>query len=65
VFAWPNKEDRVITYNEDILLENIDPIPLNSRGHFGLNKKDLKRVQSYMVVVYVLLFHGLFYFILF
>ena len=52
VFAWPNKEDRVITYNEDILLENIDPIPLNSRGHFGLNEKDLKRVQSWMVVVY-------------
>jgi hypothetical protein len=66
VFAWPNKEDRVITYNEDILLENIDPIPLNSRGHFGLNEKDLKRVQSWMVVVYCpfIPWSFLFYFIL-
>ncbi len=39
VFAWPNKEDKVITYIEDILLENIHPIPLNSCGHFGLTKK--------------------------
>ncbi len=52
VFAWPNKEDRVITYNEDILLENIHPIPLNSRGPFGRNEKDLKRVHSWIVVVY-------------
>ena len=52
VFAWPNREDKVVTYNDDILLEHIDPIPLNSRGHFGLKEKDLKSVQSWMVVVY-------------
>jgi hypothetical protein len=67
VFTWPNKDDRVITYNDDILLENIDPIPLNSRGHFGINEKDLKRVQSWMVVVYCPLIQSsfLFYFKIF
>ena len=51
-FAWGVRPDLVLTYNDDILLEGIQIEPVNSRGHFGLNKKDLKSVQSWMVVVY-------------
>jgi hypothetical protein len=52
-FAWGVKEDLVVTFNEDIILEKVHPEPVNSRGHLGLSKKDLKNVQSWMVVVYL------------
>ncbi len=52
MFMWGTRPDLVITYNDDILLENVQPEPANSRGHFRLNKKDLTYVQTWMVVVY-------------
>ena len=35
--------------NDDILLENVEPVPLTSRGSMGLSKKDMKTVLSIMV----------------
>ncbi len=43
----------VITLEEDIVLNGVVPEPLNSRGYLGLTKKDLKMIQSSMVVVYL------------
>jgi hypothetical protein len=51
-FAWGSKPDIMPTLNEDIILKDIEMIPVNSRGHFGLKKDDLKRVTAWMVVVY-------------
>jgi hypothetical protein len=28
-------------------------VPLNNRGHVGLTKQDLKKVENWMVVVYI------------
>jgi hypothetical protein len=56
IFMWGTRPDLVMTYNDDILLENIQPEPVNSRGHFRLNKKDLTYVKTWMVVVSCLLF---------
>ncbi len=54
-FSWAAKRpDIFLTLNEDILLENITVVPLNSRGQFGLRKNDLKKVESLMVVVYLI-----------
>jgi hypothetical protein len=55
-FAWGEKPDLVVTLEEDIILEKLQPDLLNSRGHMGLNKKDLKSVLSIMVVVFLHLF---------
>ncbi len=52
-FAWGSKHDLMITLNEDIIL---DEEPVNRRGHFGLKKNDLAKVNSSMVVVYFPLF---------
>lgn len=60
-FNWDFKTDIVVTLDEDILLEAVEPQPVNSRGHLGLNKKDLKLVLSRMVVVYFILFLNLFF----
>jgi hypothetical protein len=35
--AWGVKVDLVVTFNEDIILEKVDPEPVNSRGHLGLS----------------------------
>ncbi len=52
-FTWPtNRPDIMLTVVEDILLRGISVVPLNSRGYFGLQKSDLKRVEALMVVVY-------------
>jgi hypothetical protein len=45
-----------VALNQDIILDNVVPEPVNSRGHLGLKKKDLKIVLSRMVVVYYLPF---------
>jgi hypothetical protein len=52
-FAWGTKLDEVVTLEEDIILDGVVPEPLNSRGYLGLTKKDLKKIQSSMVVVYL------------
>jgi hypothetical protein len=53
-FSWGDKPDIHVALNEDILLESVVPEPVNSRGHLGLKKKDLKTVVSRMVVAYFL-----------
>lgn len=50
-FAQPSRADLHVTLDEDILLKNIIPEPVNSRGCLGLNKKDLSNVLTLMVVV--------------
>ena len=42
-----------MTLQEDILMENINVEPLNSRGHFGLRTSDMKKVTALIVVVYL------------
>jgi hypothetical protein len=60
-FIWGSKPDIMLTLNEDIILEDIEMIPINNRGHFGLKKEDLKRVTTWMVVVYLPFFHSKFF----
>jgi len=48
-FAWGPK-DYLITRDEDILLTHVVPQPLNSRGHVGLTKDDLRSVLDRMVM---------------
>ena len=50
-FAW-GPPDLHITLDEDIILNDIVPEPVTSRGHIGLKKSDLKQVVTLMVVVY-------------
>jgi hypothetical protein len=52
-FAWGAKPDLVVTLEEDIILDGVVPEPLNSRGHWGLTKNDLKKIPPSMVVVYL------------
>jgi hypothetical protein len=52
IYCWGNSPDICITLDEDIILENVQPELLNSRGHLGLSKADLKSVTSWMVGVY-------------
>jgi hypothetical protein len=52
-FAWNLKEDIHIALDADILIEPVIPEPVNSRGHLGLRKKDLEKVSSLMVVVFI------------
>jgi hypothetical protein len=42
-----------VTLEEDIILDGVVPEPLNSRGHWGLTKIDLKKIPPSMVVVYL------------
>ena len=53
-FAWSDRADVMITLNEDIILSDVEvlPVPGNSRGHMCLNKNDFKRMTNWMVVVY-------------
>ena len=39
-----------VTLNEDILLDNVIPQPVNNRGFLGLTKNDLLNVIKKMVV---------------
>jgi hypothetical protein len=55
-FAWGSKPDVMDTLNDDIVLDQAEIVPVNSRGHLGLKQADLKRVCSWMVVVYILLY---------
>jgi hypothetical protein len=52
-FTQPHKPDVMITLNEDILLEDVCPEPVNSRGCLGLNKSDLSKVTTLMVLVFI------------
>jgi hypothetical protein len=52
-FTQPSKPDLHITLDEDIILKNVSPEPVNSRGCLGLSKKDLSKVLSLMVVVFL------------
>jgi hypothetical protein len=49
-FSYPSKPDLHITLDEDIIIKNVSPEPVNSRGCLGLNKKDLGKVLTLMVV---------------
>jgi hypothetical protein len=50
-FTWGPRADLHVTLDEDILLRNVVLEPVNSRGHLGLKKSDLKIVLARMVVV--------------
>jgi hypothetical protein len=52
-FSQPSKSDLHITFNEDIILHNVVPEPVNSRGCLGLSKKDLLKLKSVMVMVLI------------
>jgi len=52
-FAWAAKPDIMVTLNEDIILTEVNVVPLNNRGHCGLTKQDLKKMENWMVVVYI------------
>jgi hypothetical protein len=51
-FAWGSKADLHMTLNEDILISDVVPEPVNSRGHLGLKKTDHKKALSRMVTVF-------------
>jgi hypothetical protein len=55
-FAWGEKADLHITLNEDILVTNVSPKPVNSRGNLGLDRIDLTCVLARMVMVFFLPF---------
>jgi len=42
----------MITLNEDILVKDVIPQPINGRGHFGLENSDLIAVLKKMAMVY-------------
>ena len=46
-FIW-GASDELVTLNQDILLQNVSPVLLNSRGAIGLSKEDLKIVKEKM-----------------
>lgn len=56
VFSWPDRKDIMLTLEEDIILRSVQVVPVNSRGHFGLNKVDYQKVLTLLVVVYFLNF---------
>jgi len=51
-FAWPDMADIVETVEDDIIIQEVTLVPINSRGYFGLPKKEYAKVCSMMVVVY-------------
>lgn len=53
-FSWPDKKDLVITYKDDVLLEDVLVEPVNSRGNVGLKKIDHDKILSLMVLVFLL-----------
>jgi len=54
-FAWGDKPDILLTANEDILMQNVSPVPINSRGHLALTNPNLLAVMAKMVMVFFLL----------
>jgi hypothetical protein len=50
----------MITLDEDILVKNVVPIPVNNRGHLGVKTSDVQLAMSRMVMVFFLLFTDLF-----
>jgi hypothetical protein len=59
VRSYPEKRTRGKIGHEakltikDILMDPVLPEPVNNRGHMGFKKKDLEKVLSLMVVVYI------------
>ena len=57
MFVW-DKDDVLDTRNQDIIMTNVQPIPMNNRGYLGLNKADYAKIikkmtsKSFMVVLY-------------
>ncbi len=45
-FAWAEKLDITVTLIEDIILSEINMVPRNNRGHAGLTKDELKKVEN-------------------
>jgi hypothetical protein len=52
-FAWTDKPDIMFTLNEDIILSEVNMVPFNNRGDVGLTKQDFKKVENWMIVVYI------------
>jgi hypothetical protein len=55
-FTQPSKPDVHITLDEDIILKNVSPEPVNSRGSLGWSKKDLSKVLSKVLSLMVVVF---------
>jgi hypothetical protein len=62
-FSPPCKPDLHITLEEDIILKDVLPEPVNSRGCLGLTKKDFDKVLSLMVVFIYSKAYYLFFFL--
>ncbi len=41
-----DKPDIMVTLIEDIILSEVNVVPRNNRGHAGLTKDDLKKVEN-------------------
>jgi hypothetical protein len=52
-FAWTAKPDIMVALNDDIILSEVNVVPLYNRDHVGLTKQDFKKVENWMVVVYI------------
>ncbi len=52
-FTQPFKPDLMIMLDEDILLKNVRLELVNIKGYLGLNKTDLSKVITLMVVVFI------------
>ncbi len=48
-FAWTDKPDIMFTLNEDIILSEVNVV----LGDVGLTKQDFKKVENWMIVVYI------------
>ena len=66
-FIW-GKPDILVTLNTDIIMKNVEPIPVNNRGCLGLKSDDLKKlsdIQTEMVALYSFSFlHSISFFLL-
>ncbi len=51
VFGWGKKADLVDTFEEDIILDKVEPMPANNRGHLQLCTNDHLSVLSRMGVI--------------
>ena len=52
-YAWGAK-DILPTLNDDILISQVTPVPVKSRGHLGFEKSVYEKAMSLMVVVHLL-----------
>ena len=42
-FRWPNNEDILVYWKNDVLCETEPPLTVNQRGHYKLSEADFKQ----------------------